>query len=342
MRCHFAVSKGFMSAPCGISKFKDKYHIFYLYNPDAPRWGYMHWGHCVTSDFIEYEELPVALAPLDGGSLTGGSSLVKDGRLYLFYSCNNEVLSAVSEDGVHFSDTEFLAVSGDYDYFMDPHVFEYEGRYLMNVGVGRHNVAGIALFESSDLVVWNYVSDLVSDLRFGSHIESPNLFRVDDKWCLMFTSSRQLPSRNICATGDFDGSHFAVDGFFFSIESGPDLYNPYVYSDESRNLMLGWFFDRRSTAGAAKGMMTCAREVSLNKAGELCIKPASELYDNYLVNSDSDFVAYDNGRLRVLCEKKTVFDKAYRALPDVDTVADVGTVEAFINGGVDNITVIVC
>ena len=331
-----------MSAPCGISKFKDKYHIFYLYNPDAPRWGYMHWGHCETSDFIEYEELPIALSPFDGGSFTGGSSLVKDGLLYLFYSCNNEVLSAVSEDGIHFEDTEFDAVHGDYDYFMDPHVFRHEGRYLMLVGTGRHNVAGIALYESEDLVVWRFVSDLLTDLRFGSHIESPNLFKVDDKWCLMFTSSRQLPSRNICATGDFDGSHFEVTGDFFSIESGPDLYNSYVLSEESRNIMLGWFFDRRSTSGTAKGILTCAREVMLNKAGELCIKPARELYDSFLVSSDSDFVSYDNGRLRVVCEKKTVFDKAYRALPDVDVVADVGTVEAFINGGVDNITIIVC
>ena len=108
-----------MSAPCGISKFKDKYHVFYLYNPDAPRWGYMHWGHCVTADFIEYEELPVAVFPFDGGSLGGGSSVVKDGRLYLFYSYDNEVLSVVSEDGIHFADTEFDTVTGDYDYFTE-------------------------------------------------------------------------------------------------------------------------------------------------------------------------------------------------------------------------------
>ena len=328
-----------MSAPCGISFYKGKYHIFYQHNPDAPRWGYMHWGHCVTSDLIEYEELPVALIPEDGGSLLGGSSIVHDGKLYLFYTSGNEVLSAVSEDGVHFGDTGYEAVSGDYEYFMDPHVFEYQGRFLMVVGTGRHNVAGIALYESPDLVVWSFVSDLVSDIRFGSHIESPNLFRVDDKWCLLFTSARQLPSRNICALGRFDGSSFVMEGDYFALESGADLYNQYVTADGERNLSLGWIYDRKTASGSSKGMLTCAREITLDKAGRLVQKPCAELYDNRLVKSESSYVSYDNGRLRVAFEKKTLFDKAYRALPDIETVEDAETCEAFLNGGIDNITV---
>ncbi len=342
MKCHYRVDKGWMSAPCGISYFKGKYHIFYQHNPDAPRWGYMHWGHCITEDFITFEELTPALTPGVGSSFLGGSSVVSGNRLYLFYTLDNVVLSAVSDDGIHFEDTEFAAVSGDYDYFMDPHVISYEGRYLMLVGTGKHNVAGIALYESDDLVTWRFVSDLISDLRFGSHIESPNLFCADDKWCLMFTSSRQLPSRNICAVGRFDGTSFEAEGDFFSVESGPDLYNPYVQSEEDRNIMLGWFYDRKATSGTSKGMMTCLREISLNKAGDLVIKPSRELYDRRMVITESSFVSYDNGRLRISFDKKTIFDKAYRALPDIETVEDVGTVEAFINGGTDNITITVC
>ena len=331
-----------MSAPCGISKFRNKYHVFYLYNPDAPRWGYMHWGHSVTEDLIEYEELPPVLIPEAGKSLCGGSSIVAKGKMYLFYAVDNIIRSVVSEDGRTFTDTGYEALTGDYDTFTDPHVFGYEGRYLMLVGTGRHNVAGIALYSSADLSRWEFVSDLISDLRFGSHIESPNLFAVDDKWCLMFTSSRQLPSRNICALGEFDGSSFVTDGDFFSVESGPDLYNPYVVRDEDRNLMLGWYFDRRSTSGISKGMLTCAREVSLNKAGELLIRPAAELYDHRLVVNESGFVVYDNGRLKVSFEKRTMFDKAYREQPVIETVEDVGTVEAFMNGGTDNVTIVVC
>ena len=342
MNCHYQISKGWMSAPCGISYYKGRYHIFYLHNPDAPRWGYMHWGHCTTSDFITYEELPAALVPGVGDSFLGGSSIVSGGKIYLFYNLDNTVLSAVSEDGIHFKDTGYEGVRGDYDTFSDPHVFAHGRKFFMTVGTGRHSVAGIALYESDDLAGWRYVSDLISDLRFGSHIESPNLFMTDDKWCLMFTSSRQLPSRNICVLGDFDGVRFTPEGDYFSVESGPDLYNPYVFSEEDRNIMLGWFYDRKSTSGAAKGMLTCAREVSLNKAGGLVIRPAEELSDRRLVRSETDFVSYDNGRLRIVCEKKTVFDKAYRSEPDVETVEDIGTVEAFINGGEENITITVC
>ena len=302
----------------------------------------MHWGHAVTSDLITYEEMPAALTPDDGRSYLGGSSIAANDRLYLFYTCDNEILSAVSEDGIHFTDTEFGCVRGDCDYFMDPHVFRSKDRYLMLVGTGRHNIAGISLYSSQDLISWEFVSELISDIRFGSHIESPNLFQTDDKWCLMFTSARQLPSRNICALGDFDGTSFRMEGDFFSVESGPDLYNPYVSTINGRNLMLGWFYDRKSTSGAAKGMLTCAREIELNRAGELSIMPSAELLDARLTTSDSSFVCYDNGRLKIMYEKKTIFDKAYRSLPDTLTVEDVATVEVFINGGVDNITITVC
>ena len=339
MKCHYSIGKGWLGAPCGISYYKGRYHVFYLCNPDAPRWGYMHWGHCVTADFIDYEEKPVAISPEEGASLGGGSSLVKDGKLYLFYSCGNEVRSAVSEDGVNFADTGYEAVTGEYDTFADPHVIKAYGKYYMTVGTGRHNVAGIALYKSDDLATWTFAGDLVEDLRFGSHIESPNLFQVDDKWCLMFTSSRQLPSRNICAIGSFEGDSFEIEGDYFSVESGPDLYNSYVYSCEDRNIMLGWLFDRKTASGTSKGMLTCAREVSLNKAGRLVINPAAELYDKRLVTNESSYVSYDNGRLRVVFEKRTIFDKAYRALPDIVAVEEGSSCEAFIEGGTDNITI---
>ena len=340
MKCHYQISKGWMSAPCGISRFKGKYHLFYQYNPDAPRWGYMHWGHCVTEDFISYDEVQTAMSPAPGESLFGGSSIVKNDMLYLFYVSGNEMRTAVSEDGINFEDTGFETLKSDCDYFMDPHVFEYEDYYLMVVGTGRHNVAGIELYRSDDLAKWEKVSELVSDLRFGSHIESPNLFRVEEKWCLMFASSRQLPSRIICALGAFDGSQFTLENDWFAIESGPDLYNTYVLSEQERNIALGWYYDRKTTSGNAKGLLTCAREVSLNPSGDLRVIPAKELYDNYLVRKESDFVSYDNGRLRVVFEKRTVFDKAYASLPSIETVEDVGTLEVFLKGGTDNITIL--
>ena len=81
------------------------------------------------------------------------------------------------------------------------------------------------------------------------------------------------------------------------------------------------------------------REVRLDKAGRLAIVPSSELYDNRLVKNESSYVSYDNGRLRVVFEKRTIFDKAYASLPDIETVEEAECCEAFLNGGVDNITV---
>ena len=41
-------------------------------------------------------------------------------------------------------------------------------------------------------------------------------------------------------------------------------------------------------------------------------------------------------------EGRTLFDKAYRECPDIGVIEDVGTVEVFIDGGRETITLFVC
>ena len=113
---HITAPSNWINDPNGIIKFRDKYHVFYQYHPFGLTWGPMHWGHVVSDDLYHWEHLPIALTPGDEFDKDGcfsGSSIIKDGRLYVIYTgfIDNEdpekiiqqQCLAYSDDGVHFT-----------------------------------------------------------------------------------------------------------------------------------------------------------------------------------------------------------------------------------------------
>ncbi|MCQ2504560.1 MAG: glycoside hydrolase family 32 protein [Saccharofermentans sp.] len=358
---HFKNREGWMNDPNGLVQFKGVYHAFFQHYPYAPRWGQMHWGHAISRDLIHWEEQDIALFPdmpyENSGGCFSGSAIVKDGRLYLFYTSVSEELGqtqsvAFSDDGVTFTKYEgnpVIAQSplGDNKDFRDPKVFKYKDSYRMVVGAGKDNIAKLLLFKSDDLLHWEYVSELISDGKFGSCIECPDLFQLEDKYVLMFSSMRSLPHRVCFALGDFDGSRFIFDNEeepFFAVETGPDFYAPQTFEDdEGRRILIAWMYNWNRSAGAGQkqvGAFTIPRQLELNLNDELTMFPVEEACG--LLKKESRFVAYDKGRLKVIFEGKTVLDKAYAVEPDVMTLEDVGVVELFINGGKETITVYIC
>ena len=88
MKYHFSYKKGWLGNPCGLVLFKNRYHLFFLCNPNSHRFGPMHWGHAVSDDLITWEELPLAIAPdmpyENGSGCMSGSAIVSDGKLWLY------------------------------------------------------------------------------------------------------------------------------------------------------------------------------------------------------------------------------------------------------------------
>jgi len=62
----------------------------------------------------------------------------------------------------------------------------------------------------------------------------------------------------------------------------------------------------------------------------------------HLLKKESQFTVYENGRLRIQHEGHTILDRPYKEEPDILTLEDVGCVELFINGGMENITSYIC
>ena len=105
---HASVPSGWSNDPNGTIYYNGKAHLFFQHYPHKPAWGTMHWGHFTTEDFVHWDVLPVALVPdRDYEVICGccsGSTIEKDGKLYLMYTAAQPTLQrqcmAVSEDGL--------------------------------------------------------------------------------------------------------------------------------------------------------------------------------------------------------------------------------------------------
>lgn len=88
---HFSVPVGWSNDPNGLSYYKEKYHLFFQYNPYDKHMGGMHWGHCISDDMIRWEYLPIAMAPdtwADCGGCFSGSAVEYEGKQVLMYTGN--------------------------------------------------------------------------------------------------------------------------------------------------------------------------------------------------------------------------------------------------------------
>ncbi|KAK9427402.1 glycosyl hydrolase [Lipomyces doorenjongii] len=58
---HFTPEKNWMNDPNGLVYHDGIYHIFYQYNPNGTKWGYISWGHAISTDIVHLKHLPIAL-----------------------------------------------------------------------------------------------------------------------------------------------------------------------------------------------------------------------------------------------------------------------------------------
>jgi levanase/fructan beta-fructosidase len=73
---HFTPKTGWMNDPNGMFFYNGYYHLFFQHYPDDNVWGPMNWGHAISTDMVQWQELPIALEPDEKGYIFSGSAVV--------------------------------------------------------------------------------------------------------------------------------------------------------------------------------------------------------------------------------------------------------------------------
>ncbi|MCK1163340.1 glycoside hydrolase family 32 protein [Streptococcus suis] len=271
-QAHLTPETGWMNDPNGFIYFRGEYHLFYQFNPYESVWGPMHWGHAKSKDLVNWEQLPVDLAPdkaYDKDGCFSGSAIVKDDVLWLMYTGHivnedgtvSQVQNmAFSTDGIHFEKIEQNPVATAdglpeeviANDFRDPKIFEKDGHYYSVVATKhKDNVGCIVLLSSPNLTDWKFESIfLKGEANQGFVWECPDYFEVDGQEYLIISPMRYQKdgndfiniNSNIFVTGhvDWDKKVFVAESFK-EIDHGHDFYAAQTTEGpEGERVMIAW------------------------------------------------------------------------------------------------------
>jgi len=320
---HFTPPSEWMNDPNGLVFYKGEFHLFYQYNPGDIIWGPMNWGHAVSTDLFNWQDLPIALIPDNLGTIFSGSAVVDSSNtsglkagnesplISIFTENGNQQVQSIAYSNdrgrswTKFANNPVLPNTG-YPNFRDPKViwFPNENKWIMAVTIGT----SINFYSSIDLKRWTYESNfsLGSSLQ-GGVCECPDLFQLPvsgtnlKKWVLMISLSTGAPNGGTGIEyfiGDFDGKTFTASTTTPSwLDYGTDNYAGATYNDipasDGRRIFIGWM-NNWNYAGVIpasnwRSTMTVPRAITLVQNGPnygLSFNPVTEL-ENYKTQSTS-------------------------------------------------------
>lgn len=307
---HIMALANWINDPNGLIQWNGEYHVFYQHHPYSPKGGPIHWGHVKSKDLVFWEHLPIALAPgedYDKSGCFSGSAVDNNGKLTLVYTGHvldiekDEFIEyqciAESTDGIHFEKHQSNPViseppNGGSPHFRDPKVWKHKDKWYMVLGNQINNLGNVVLYESSDLIHWEYQSILAQSTgKMGYMYECPDFIELDGKHILLFSPQGIKPEgdlyQNLYQNGyfigefNYDTKEF-IHGEFVELDKGFDFYAGQTFLDDTgRRIVIGWMSMWESVMPEQEhgwaGAMTIPRELKFNKNGHLVMIPVEEL-----------------------------------------------------------------
>ena len=301
---HFTPEKNWHNDPNGLVFYDGEYHMFYQYNPNGNEWGYMHWGHAVSTDLIHWENLPLAIYPDNNSNdkefctAFSGSAIVDEQNilgkqkganktLVAFYTSNKcgQRIAYSTDKGRTWEKFEGNPVI-PYDVnddARDPKVFWHNdsGKWIMVLYRkinSDEKSKGVSIYTSENLVDWQWKSHVLGFFECPDLIKLPVTNRPDEsKWILFDGDSSYL-------IGTFDGENFTPESAKIKSDFGSNYYATQTWSnipaEDGRTLQIAWMRGGEFPGMPFKGQMSFPCELSLTKFSfgyKLVRKPVEEI-----------------------------------------------------------------
>lgn len=275
---HFSPPQNWLNDPNGLVYYDGEYHLFYQFNPQGDQWGNMSWGHAVTTDFISWEHLPLAI-PMSGNIMAFSGSVVIDWHNSSGLGDGNRppmVAIYTATDGIQ---RQHLAYSHDKgrswqnfagnpvlnlydDDFRDPKVIWHEQTQKWIMAVALANRHRIRFYASSNLRTWQFLQDFGPAGDVSGAWECPDFFPLtvenqssETKWVLQLSVG---PGKTRYFIGDFDGNQFVADKY--PVETVEDLPVGELIDDFESDSFDNWYssgtaFASGPTSGSLPGQL---------------------------------------------------------------------------------------
>ena len=273
-RVHFATERGWINDPNGLVYDGEKYHLYFQHNPFDIKWNNMSWGHAVSTDLLQWEELGDALYPDEDGTVFSGSGINVGGRLFFYYTAAGGDTPwsqgkgfvqklAISDDGGRTLKVQREPVIGEIGKeSRDPKVFWHEETkaYIMVLYLEKND---FAIFKSENLNDFTMTQKITIEEAW----ECPNLLNIpvyagnevsEYKW--VFTCAD-----GFYYWGDFDGYEFTSDFVKQDSYLNESFYAAQTYEGiEDRSVNVLWM---RIPNGGERytGLMGIPRELTAVK-----------------------------------------------------------------------------
>ena len=297
---HYAAAANWLSDPNGLVHWSGEWHLFYQYNPDGEHWGNMSWGHAVSRDLAQWEELPPALTGDELGMIFSGSAVI-DHANSAGFGAEAMVAIYTSASDAPQRQVQSLASSNDHGRswhkyagnpvldagladFRDPNVFWHaaSARWIMVVALSARNCA--AIYGSRDLKAWEHLSEIAGDEAPGEVWECPLLIELpveggaEQRWLFKVDVLRGAPGTGaIYVTGSFDGTQFQADPQgWLALDAGTDFYAAIAWheprDEAGRPVWIGWLgnhaYQGQLPLQGWRGAMSLPRHLSLRRIGQ--------------------------------------------------------------------------
>lgn len=301
---HFTPEKNWHNDPNGLVYYDGEYHLFYQYNPFGNEWGYMHWGHAVSTNLVNWEHLPIALFPdndskdKDSCTAFSGSGLVdhnnvtglqkgEEKTILLFYTsqkCGQRLAYSNDKGRTWLKYEKNPIIDFDTtDDARDPKVLWHEQskQYVMVLYRRPNNddkQKGISFYTSKNLIDWEYKNHIVGFYECPDLVELPVNRREDDKKWVLFDGDGSY------VIGLFDGEKFISETPKLQSDFGKNYYATQTWSNipesDGRTIQIAWMRGAEFPEMPFNGQMTFPCELSLKKYLEgikLTRKPIKEI-----------------------------------------------------------------